>query len=186
MVFTVDLQAFQPLNIVVSPWSASIEFLDHTTEQLMKPRHQLILIAIGVILFGFAATKMFGTTVSAKFSAANASVMSQVSFGGGGDFAASTYVPPAPARSTAPVAPVPRNTHTDARVDALSTFAIDVDTGSYTISRRAIEGGWMPSPDSVRVEEFVNYFGYSYPRPDAAHTAAVQFEAAPSPFSDVR
>ena len=47
----------------------------------------------------------------------------------------------------------------------LSTFSIDVDTGSYTISRRKLNEGRTPPAASVRVEEFVNYFRSHYPPP---------------------
>src|SRR5688572_7669922 len=46
--------------------------------------------------------------------------------------------------------------------DALSTFAVDVDTGSYTIARRYVTDGVRPPAASVRVEEFVNYFDQGY------------------------
>ena len=57
------------------------------------------------------------------------------------------------------------NPFIDTDDDHLSTFAIDVDTGSYTIARRCIEDGHLPPEDAVRVEEFVNYFDqrYAYP-----------------------
>ncbi|RSK25954.1 VWA domain-containing protein [Bacillus sp. HMF5848] len=42
--------------------------------------------------------------------------------------------------------------------DPLSTFAIDVDTGSYSLVRQYIEQGSLPPKEAVRVEEFVNYF----------------------------
>ena len=73
------------------------------------------------------------------------------------------------------------NPWTDTAVDAMSTFAIDVDTGSYTIARRKIMEGQLPPKESVRVEEFVNYFRYDYPNPES--TFAVHLEGAPSPFS---
>jgi len=69
----------------------------------------------------------------------------------------------------------------NASEDALSTFAIDVDTASYTIARRKLREGVLPPPASVRLEEFVNYFRYDYPQPtDAAFR--VDLEASPSPF----
>jgi Ca-activated chloride channel family protein len=55
--------------------------------------------------------------------------------------------------------------------DPFSTFAIDVDTASYDIFRRDVERGTLPSPASVRLEEYVNSFAYDYPVP--AHDAAV-------------
>ena len=74
------------------------------------------------------------------------------------------------------------NRMTDASQDHLSTFAIDVDTASYTIARRKLLEGTLPPPEAVRVEEFLNYFRYSYPSPETA-PFAVHMDAAPSPFS---
>ena len=74
------------------------------------------------------------------------------------------------------------NPFTDPLEDRLSTFAIDVDTGSYTIARRKLNGGRIPPADSVRVEEFVNYFDYDYAEPKSG-AFAVSMEAAPSPFA---
>ncbi len=42
----------------------------------------------------------------------------------------------------------------------LSTFSIDVDTGSYANVRRFIDQGQLPPKDAVRVEEMLNYFDY--------------------------
>jgi Ca-activated chloride channel homolog len=65
--------------------------------------------------------------------------------------------------------------------DALSTFSIDVDTASYAMSRRQIEGGGLPPQAAVRVEEFVNYFDYDYAQPSSG-PFAVHMEAMPDPF----
>jgi Ca-activated chloride channel family protein len=73
------------------------------------------------------------------------------------------------------------NPFIETSVDHLSTFALDVDTASYTRARDSILGGVLPAPDSVRVEEFVNYFRQDYETPpDVAF--AVYADAAPSPF----
>ncbi|MFB6262347.1 MAG: von Willebrand factor type A domain-containing protein [Bradymonadaceae bacterium] len=74
------------------------------------------------------------------------------------------------------------NRMTDPSVDAKSTFAADVDTGSYTSARQSLRNGRMPEASDVRVEEFVNYFEYDYPEPDAG-PFSVSMEAAPSPLS---
>lgn len=42
----------------------------------------------------------------------------------------------------------------------VSTFSLDVDTGSYSNVRRMLVAGQLPPPDAVRVEELVNYFPY--------------------------
>ncbi len=65
--------------------------------------------------------------------------------------------------------------------DKFSTFSIDVDTASYTISRKKLNAGIIPPPSSVRVEEFVNYFKYDYPSPEEG-AFSVHLEGAPSPF----
>lgn len=70
--------------------------------------------------------------------------------------------------------------------DPLSTFGIDVDTASYTVSRRKLQDGGLPPIGAVRVEEFVNYFQYDYPQPTTRHPFNVQFEAFPDPFRDGR
>jgi Ca-activated chloride channel family protein len=69
--------------------------------------------------------------------------------------------------------------------DPLSTFAIDVDSASYTIARRKILEGNLPPAAAVRPEEFINYFKYDYAPPAAGAPApfAVHLEAAPSPFA---
>jgi Ca-activated chloride channel family protein len=52
------------------------------------------------------------------------------------------------------------------REQPVSTFSIDVDTGSYSNVRRMLNNGQLPPTDAVRLEEFVNYFNYDYPTPD--------------------
>ena len=69
--------------------------------------------------------------------------------------------------------------------DTLSTFAVDVDTASYTLFRRSVNGGALPPKDSVRVEEWVNYFKYRLPAPTQGDFR-VDLEGAPSPFTEGR
>ena len=52
----------------------------------------------------------------------------------------------------------------------VSTFSIDVDTGSYSNVRRMINAGNLPREDAVRVEELINYFAYDYPLPENKQT----------------
>lgn len=69
-----------------------------------------------------------------------------------------------------------------AATDPYSTFALDVDTGSYTVARQWVESGRLPEPDLVRVEEFVNFFDQDYPAP-LQDTFAVYADGAPTPFA---
>lgn len=73
------------------------------------------------------------------------------------------------------------NPYEDPREDHLSTFALDVDTASYTIARRYVMDGTLPPPEAVRVEEFVNFFegGYRVPEQQAF---AIHTDGAFSPF----
>jgi Ca-activated chloride channel family protein len=50
--------------------------------------------------------------------------------------------------------------------DPVSTFSADVDTASYSYMRSALLGGSLPDPESVRVEELVNYFPYDWKGPE--------------------
>ncbi|WP_407565044.1 von Willebrand factor type A domain-containing protein [Streptomyces sp. 184] len=50
--------------------------------------------------------------------------------------------------------------------DMVSTFALDVDTASYSYARRTIGAGSLPQPETVRHEEFVNSFRQDYPTPE--------------------
>ena len=53
--------------------------------------------------------------------------------------------------------------------EPVSTFSSDVDTTSYSVMRRYISrNNELPPSDSVRVEEFVNYFDYQYNEPQSA------------------
>ena len=71
----------------------------------------------------------------------------------------------------------------DTEDDHLSTFALDVDTGSYTVMRNYLSDGNLPPPDSVRVEEYVNFFDQGYETPPAHQAFAISIDGAPSPFT---
>ncbi|MDD3294489.1 MAG: VWA domain-containing protein [Geobacteraceae bacterium] len=65
----------------------------------------------------------------------------------------------------------------------LSTFSIDVDTASYTNVRRFINNGRLPPPDSVRVEEMLNYFSYDYQQPSDNSLFSITTELTDTPWS---
>ncbi len=66
----------------------------------------------------------------------------------------------------------------------VSTFSIDVDTGSYANVRRFLNQGQLPPKDAVRTEELINYFDYAYPQPqDRGQPLALHSELAPTPWN---
>ena len=74
------------------------------------------------------------------------------------------------------------NPFIDTEDDHLSTFGLDVDTGSYSITRRYLADGNLPPVEAIRVEEFVNAFSYG-DRPPSRGDFAISAEAAPTPFA---
>ncbi len=90
--------------------------------------------------------------------------------------------PPAKARAEA-YAAVPENLVIPTADMATSTFAIDVDTASYSNVRRFLNQGSRPPADAVRIEELVNYFDYDYPAPTGDVPFSVNQEIADCPWN---
>lgn len=65
----------------------------------------------------------------------------------------------------------------------LSTFAVDVDTGSYSNIRRFIGDGQLPPANAVRVEEMINYFAYDDAPPSNGDPLGVTVEVASCPWT---
>jgi Ca-activated chloride channel family protein len=67
----------------------------------------------------------------------------------------------------------------------VSTFSIDVDTGSYSNVRRFLNAGNLPPEDAVRVEELINYFSYDYAVPGDSDTPfSISTEVAKAPWNE--
>ncbi|HTK77002.1 MAG TPA: von Willebrand factor type A domain-containing protein [Gemmataceae bacterium] len=94
--------------------------------------------------------------------------------------------PDAGAAAPPPAVPAVVNPFTVVAHDPLSTFAADVDTASYDLFVRDIGYGHLPDPNTVRTEEYVNFFGYAYPppAPTAAEPFSISLAAAPTVFAD--
>ena len=73
------------------------------------------------------------------------------------------------------------NPFIDTEDDRYSTFAMDVDTASYVVTRTFLTDGYMPDRDSVRVEEFVNYFEQDYATPEEG-AFSITIDGSPSRF----
>ena len=65
----------------------------------------------------------------------------------------------------------------------VSTFSVDVDTGSYANVRRFLNQGRLPPEGAVRLEEMVNYFPYSYALPTDGSPFGVTTEVAATPWN---
>ncbi|WP_082783656.1 VWA domain-containing protein [Snodgrassella sp. CFCC 13594] len=97
-------------------------------------------------------------------------------------------IAPPTAEYTAPI----QNTERYGKIDTnpvhavaqapVSTFSIDIDTGSYTNTRRFLNQGRLPPVDAVRVEELVNYFDYHYPLPSGDAPFSVHTTTVDSPW----
>ena len=68
--------------------------------------------------------------------------------------------------------------------DPVSTFSVDVDTGSYANVRRFLTQGQTPPAEAVRTEEMLNYFRYDYATPqDRSRPFAVSTDMALTPWN---
>jgi len=125
-------------------------------------------------LFGMSADSLSGDTQVERRTSKSSGKLEYkklTNFAGGGSMGA-PYVEPAPITRTA--------------LDALSTFAIDVDTASYTWARRTVlEQNALPTADGIRLEEWVNAFDYELPAPQSA-PFAISVEGATSPFDETK
>ena len=100
----------------------------------------------------------------------------------GGEMDSAAYLPPPENTEKYPDAsPNPQKVVAD---EPVSTFSIDVDTASYGVMRSYVSGGALPPRDSVRVEEFVNYFDYNYAPPKTHETPfATHVQVYPTPWN---
>jgi Ca-activated chloride channel family protein len=66
----------------------------------------------------------------------------------------------------------------------VSTFGVDVDTGSYANVRRFLRDGRMPPQAAVRTEELLNYFRYDYPAPrDRTRPFSISTDMTTTPWN---
>ena len=92
--------------------------------------------------------------------------------------------PRADAVGTERFAEFKENEFLEVKGNPLSTFGLDVDTASYTTMRRYLtEMKRLPPKDSVRIEEYVNYFSYDYAGPTGNVPVAVACELGACPWN---
>ena len=90
---------------------------------------------------------------------------------------------PAPDFNTEAYDRIEDNQFLQATQNPLSTFSIDVDTASYAVVRRFLQGGTLPPKDAVRIEEMLNYFSYNYPVPLGEGPFSASVEVAQAPWA---
>ncbi len=66
----------------------------------------------------------------------------------------------------------------------VSTFSVDVDTGSYSNMRRFLNEGSLPVADAIRIEELINYFSYSYENASGDVPFSITTEVGHSPWNE--
>ena len=81
-------------------------------------------------------------------------------------------------------APIQDNPFQPVTTAPLSTFGMDVDTGSYSLLRRMLRENSLPPGDAVRLEELLNYFSYDYPQPTGDHPLGATVEVSTCPWND--
>lgn len=151
----------------------------------------VLLVVLGGTFFGDNVRALLGASADSLSGGQERTVASAPAYARKslGRFARNAG--PAPAREAPSDGTVGRvedygvNGFEDPAEDPFSTFAVDVDSASYTLARRAILAGRLPPPAAVRVEEFLNYFRFDYPAPEDG-PFAVHLDAAPSPFAEGR
>ena len=65
----------------------------------------------------------------------------------------------------------------------VSTFSVDADGASYAVMRRYLSSGYTIDPQSVRIEEFLNYFTFDYPNPIGNESIAINAEVGDCPWN---
>ena len=61
----------------------------------------------------------------------------------------------------------------------VSTFSVDVDAASYTVMRKYVKSGWAVPSESVRIEEYLNYFTFNYPEPSDCVSGSYETSVCP-------
>ncbi|HEV7893676.1 MAG TPA: VWA domain-containing protein [Pyrinomonadaceae bacterium] len=150
----------------------------------------LALLIIAALLASSCATSKDDVNVGGIPSQpqnANASMSSNANSGSGtvayGRYDADSKAKAEPRAAGERYEQIDENPFLEASRAPLSTFSIDVDTASYSNTRRFLNEGQLPPRDAVRIEELVNYFSYEYPQPLGEVPFSVKAEVADCPWN---
>ncbi len=75
------------------------------------------------------------------------------------------------------------NPFVETATEPVSTFSVDADGAAYAYMRMCLTNGYLPSPNAVRIEEYLNYFTFDYSDPQDGATVALNAEAGPCPWN---
>ncbi|MBR1808719.1 MAG: von Willebrand factor type A domain-containing protein [Paludibacteraceae bacterium] len=64
-----------------------------------------------------------------------------------------------------------------------STFSVDADGTAYAYMRAVINNGYRLNKQSVRIEEYLNYFTFNYPDPTDGNPLAINAEMGDCPWN---
>jgi Ca-activated chloride channel family protein len=182
---------------VTDIWIFDQSHPDHIAAFKLSPRTMATGISTRIKLAGTSDVYIVAKLSDGRFISGQKRVKVTIGGCGGGDAGYSTsslYRRPGPTPFTTPM-PLAYNNEkygefknngvVVCQQQPLSTFSIDVDTGSYSNVRRFIIGeGKLPVADAVRVEEMINYFDYSYTPPKQRDVPfSIHTEVGPNPWN---
>ncbi|MDR2954834.1 MAG: VWA domain-containing protein, partial [Prevotella sp.] len=75
------------------------------------------------------------------------------------------------------------NPFLEVKENPISTFSVDADGAAYANMRRYVNLGQLPPKQSVRIEEFINYFTFNYPEPTDDESISLNSEVATCPWN---
>ncbi len=64
-----------------------------------------------------------------------------------------------------------------------SSFSVDADGAAYAYMRRCLMEAQLPDRNSVRLEEYLNYFTFDYPEPEGEETLSINAEMGTCPWN---
>ena len=63
-----------------------------------------------------------------------------------------------------------------------SSFSVDADGAAYAYMRSCLANGYLPDRNSVRIEEYLNYFTFDAPEPEGEETLSIGSDMGPCPW----
>ena len=66
----------------------------------------------------------------------------------------------------------------------VSTFSLDADSAAYSYMRACMRFGNLPYKESVRIEEYLNYFTFDYEDPADGETVSLNSEISKCPWNE--